>query len=227
MRWLLKHNFHLAGCDTDSILICKPDGAPFSEEERASLRNELNSHFPPTITWEDDGYFDSAVVVRSKNYVLKTPEGKMKIKGSGLVASQKEVALKEFINKLIDLMLTTETGYVELYTIYAKEIKNVQDIKRWCTRKTITEKVLFPQRTNEQKVLDAIKGKDYVEGDRAYFFYRPDESLCLVEDYAGVYDVTALLKKLHDTVKIFSTVLDIKQFPNYALKRNKDALDAL
>ena len=48
---------------------------------------------------------------------------------------------------------------VAIINEYIKEIFNVTDISRWCSRKTITENVLNPERTNEQKILDAI-GED-------------------------------------------------------------------
>ena len=117
---------------------------------------------------------------------------------------------------------------IEIYNEYAREIKDIKDIKRWCTRKTISEKVLHPERTNEQKVLNAIQNAGYVEGDRAYFFFRSDKTLCLVEHFSGDYDQIALLKKLFDTAKIFATVIDTKStFPNYSLKKNQELWKSL
>jgi hypothetical protein len=112
-----------------------------------------------------------------------------------------------------------------LYNTYVKEIFNVYDIKRWVTKKTITDKVLNPKRTNEQKVLDCIQGTEYVEGDKIYTFFKSDESLCLVENFSGDYHVDKLLEKLYKTGLVFVSVLDIDNlFINYKLKKNKKLL---
>lgn len=98
-------NHILVNCDTDSIMVAKPDQSPFSEEERTKLLSELNSLFPAKINWTDDGYFSRSIIFRTKNYVLQTPEGKIKTKGSAVKAPAKEVAIKEFIQETIKCLL--------------------------------------------------------------------------------------------------------------------------
>lgn len=116
----------------------------------------------------------------------------------------------------------------QLYMEYVKEAMNVSDIKKWCSRKTISSTMMESTRSNETKVMDAIKGSNYVEGDRCWVFYKSDDSLCLAENFDGDYNKTRLLKNIHDTVSIFDTVLDVKAlFPNYSLKKNQKLLETL
>jgi hypothetical protein len=117
---------------------------------------------------------------------------------------------------------------IDIYNQYVKEIMNITDISRWTTRRTLSDKVFKAKRTNEQKVLDAIDDSEYTEGDRAYFFFKDDGSLCLLERFDGNYNRDKLLEKLFKTAKTFETVLDVKTlFPNYSLKKNKELLRSI
>jgi hypothetical protein len=86
---------------------------------------------------------------------------------------------------------------------------------------------LNAERTNETRVLDAIEGTDYREGDKIYVFFKTPEELCLREKFDGTYDTDILLDKLHSTLEIFDTILDVELFPNFSLKRNRDLLGDL
>jgi hypothetical protein len=88
--------------------------------------------------------------------------------------------------------------------------------------------MLTSTRLNETKVMDALKGSNYTEGDRFFTFFKEDDTLCLVENFDGNYNKDRLYKSIHDTVSVFDTVLDVKTlFPNYALKKNKKLLELL
>lgn len=207
-------------------MVNKPNGEQFSQDELTNLLNELNSLYPETIVFEDDGYFQSVIVLKAKNYI--TYDGKkIKIKGSGLRDTKREAALREMISKIIDSLLFEETNLLDIYNRYIKEAMNVTDIKRWAAKKTITASVLDPQRTNEQKVLDALKDSEYSEGDKRWFFFTEDDSLCLVERFTGSYNRLRLVEKVYKTISIFSSVIDISQFPKYHLKKNKALLENL
>lgn len=221
------NNFQIVNADTDSISFCKPDGSFLAVEERKALIKDINDRSPEFMQWADDGYYKKVVILMAKNYVLQTEDGKIRYKGSAIKAPGKPLALREFIKKMIDLILEDKTTYVELYNEYAKEILNVKDIKRWADRKSLTATTFESKRTNETKIIDAIQGTEYVEGNRIWVYFKEDQSLSLVERYDGDYSKTALLKKLYNTVEIFENILDIKQFLNYTLKRNKVELENL
>lgn len=222
--WAIKKGFQIVNGDTDSISFNYPDGREFKNGEPETLLKEINEIFPEKIIWEDDGLFKKVIILKAKNYILYDGN-KIKYKGSAVKASTKEPALKQFIKDIIDEMLNDTNRYVEVYDSYVREIMSIEDIKRWATRKTITDKVLNPKRTNEQKVLDAIEGADYTEGDRAYFFFKEDESLSLVENFDGNYNKNKLLEKLYKTSNIFNTIIPKETFKNYKLKRNQEELE--
>lgn len=230
IRWAESRHFHIVNADTDSISFCEGAGALICEQQREDYLTELNALFPEKIRFEDDGYYDVVIVLAGKNYVL-SQGGKNKLKGSAIKATTKEPALQQYIKETIKLIMHEGQLSERLrscYDFYAHEILNIQDIRRWSTRKTITEKVLNASRTNEQKVKDAIVDSEYVEGDRAYFYFRSDNSLCLAEKFDGDYNRERLLEKLYRTAEIFDSILDVKKlFPNYKLKRNKKLLEQL
>ena len=228
-----QHNFTLICGDTDSLTICKPDGSPFVKEEYEFLTKDLNSHFPQGINWDFEFYIPRMAVIRAKNYIMFDGE-KIKLKGSGLKATTKEPALKEFMKATIESIVYDRNDFQELYHKYVREIMAITDIKRWASRKTISEKILTSTRKNETKVMDAMEGEEYSPGDRRYFFFLPapegskENALEIIENFKGIYSHDRLLKKLHDTSKIFSTILPVKDlFINYSLKKNKALLEEL
>ena len=180
-------DFTLVNLDTDSITVSKKDGSPFSELEQKNLLDELNSIYPENIKWEPDGYFPVVIVLRAKNYILYDGK-KKKIKGSSMRDPKREKALRELINRFIDSLIEERSDLVEIYKEYAKEIYAIKDINRWSIRKTLSEKVYSSERSNETKVVDAIHDTEYVEGDRVYMYYKPDDTLCLVERFDGEYN---------------------------------------
>lgn len=228
IKWCEGKGFKLVNADTDSISYSS--GSPFSEQDRSHLLNELNNLYPARIRFEDDGYYPTIIVIKAKNYILFDGK-KVKIKGSALKATTKEPALKEYIKRTIDNMLDVARGgeilYNTIYMDYVREAMNVGDIKRWATRKTISEKVLSSERMNEEKVRDAIEDSEYVEGDRAYFYFKSDDSLSLIENFDGDYNKDRLLEKIYKTALVFETVIPKDTFYNFKLKRNKKLLEEL
>jgi len=229
----MSYNFILGPVDTDSISICKPDMSPFTEEEQQSLINEINALMPQKIQYAHDGYFQRCVALKAKNYVLFDGK-KIKIKGSALKSSTKSPRLKQFVKDVINIMCYAETDderntkLLGVYNEIVKEVNYLQDIKPWASRKTLSSTMKTSTRTNETKVMDALVGSNYTEGDRFFTFFLNNDNLCLVENFTGDYNKTRLFKSIHDTISIFDTVLDVKNlFPNYALKRNQKLLEAL
>ena len=220
--------FQLTGCDTDSIMFCKQDQSTFTESERAKILETLNALFPENIIWEDDGLYPSVLVIKTKNYALYDGD-KVSIKGSALKATTKEPALREMLHRMINSLLNiTNEDLKDVYLEYVKEACKIKDIKRWGAKKSVTTSVLNPQRTNEQKLYDAIEGKGYQIGEKFFVYFRPDDTLAVIDDFDGEYNVDKVLEKLYKTVDILKTVLPVKEmFPNYKLKKNKKELDKI
>jgi DNA polymerase elongation subunit (family B) len=206
--------------------------SPLLPDEQSQLIEEINSYFPERIKYSHDGYYDRVIVFKAKNYILYDGK-KVKIRGSGLKATTKCKALQEFLKKVFDVFVYTpeiadiSTNIQTIYNEYVHEIMTMPDISRWAARKTISSTMMESERPNETKVMDALEGSDYTEGDRVYVIYKSDDSLCLVENFDGDYNRKRLLKNLFDTVKVCDTILPVKElFPNYALVKNFSILEA-
>lgn len=225
LKVLNHHNFELVGGDTDGLAFKKSDQSEFTAEERKSLLSELNSLMDGLIKWEDDGVFPRQLVIKTKNYVLVDEKGKRKIKGSALKATNKEKALKVFLDEIIELILTDRQDQIlALYTDYAHRILAITDISLWCSKYTITKAVLTGKGTAQVRIREALKGRPVQEGDKVYQFFKSDSERCMREDFDGTYAADVLLGKLYDTLCVFETVLDVKQYPNYSLKKNRKLL---
>lgn len=220
INWAEYYGYKIVNADTDSISITK-NGEEINEDQRKDILKELNDQFPDMIHFEDDGYFPAVLVLRIKNYVLFDGK-KKKIKGSALKSSKIEIALKEFMGKTVDNLLNNDVQSVlKDYKEYVKEIHDIKDIKRWCGRKTITEKVLEGARTTEQKILDAV-GDDTVQmGDKIHTYFDNDNNLKQEKHWTGDHNKAKMYEKLYKTVKIFDNVLDVKLFTNFKLKNKK------
>lgn len=224
MENFLKHNFDLVNADTDSITICFGQ-TPLSEKEQFNLLKELNSLFPEKINFEFDGYFKKVIVFKAKNYILWDGT-KTKSKGSALKSGNKEIALREFIQETVQSILHERNDFTDIYHKYVKEALNIQDIKRWSSRKTLSHKTFDSERANESKIVDAIQGTEYKNGDRVWLFFKEDGTLELIERFDGNYDKVKLVKKLFETSKLFKSVLDHGLlYKNYSLKKNQDELE--
>lgn len=227
MEWAKNSNLSLVNADTDSISFNKSDSSFIEKEERKSLLNELNSLFPEKIKFEDDGFYKCIIVIKAKNYIMQKEDGSIIYKGSAIKASNKSPALKQFIKDIIEAILNNKNNYLEIYNNYAKEIQNITDIKRWATKKTVTQKVLEGTRLNETKVKDAINDSDYAEGDKIWVYYNENNELILIENFKNDYSKKRLLKALHDTSKVFNTIIDKNQFLNYTLVKNEELVNKL
>lgn len=211
--------FPIVNADTDSISYVCNDNSYIHEH-----LEEINRIYTKKIVWEDDGVFESFLVIKAKNYAM-LQDGKIKIKGSALKATMKETALKEFLQKTLNLLMENKRSTVpHLYQEYVEKVCNLDDISEWASKKTITKKVLFPERTQERRILEAVKGKDVQEGDKIRVFFETDKSLKCVEDFSGVYHRPTLHGKLFNTVKVLAPVLDMGDFPNYKLKGKQKEL---
>lgn len=228
MDWAKEKGFTVPKGDTDSITMWK-NGETFNKDEINSLIVEINSILPEHINFELDAVYDVIVVFKAKNYAYR--EGaKISTKGSAIKASTKCPALKEYINTIVNdlLYLKPIEEMQATYTRYVKEANYIDNIQRWASRKTLSSTMIASTRANETKVIDALKGSNYTEGDRFFTFFLNNDNLCLVENFTGDYNKIRLFKSIHDTVSVFETVLDVKNlFPNYALKRNQKLLESL
>jgi DNA polymerase elongation subunit (family B) len=248
VNWAEAKGFDIVNCDTDSISFT---AKKFLEEEiRLVLLKELNSLYPHTIRFEDDGYYKCVLVLKAKNYVLFDGE-KMKLKGSSIKDQKKEKALSEMLNLMLkDIIHNKSDGLVDIYTQYIKEALKPTDIKRWAQKKTITKAILNCEsdeesRKNEKDVYEAIKNKSVQEGDKVYVYpaildikietktYKNGKTknktiyetgLKTVEDWSGDHSSGKLVKRVVDTVEILANIVDTSLFIDYTMKKNETLL---
>lgn len=223
----MNNNFLLVNGDTDSIAFKKRDEKPFTPEEQETILEQINSLMPQHIVWKNDKYYRRFIVCAAKNYILDDGK-KVTIKGSGLKATKKEPALREFIKEVCHLLLKDRKDQIFLlYLSYVKKIMKLEDISQWCFKATVTKKVLEPSTTFNQKIRTAIGTRSVSEGDKVYLYFRQDGTLSLREDFKGDCDKIVLLGKLRDTVEVFSSVFDTELFPDLTLARNKGLVDEI
>lgn len=225
-KWADENQYILVNWDTDSITISLKNDSNINPE---FIILGLNKLMPDGISWENDGIFESVVVLKIKNYGLLYTNGKIKLKGSGIKASLKEPALREMISRIMISMLNNRDGreVADIYHGYVTEILSPAiDMKRWAFKRTITDNLKSSTRTNETKVMDALEGEDRLqEGDKYYLYFRPDGTLSTVNNWKGDHDVVKLLQKLYKTIEIFEPVYPIEFLPNYSLKKNLAILE--
>ena len=245
-------DFVMVNADTDSISFRHKNGDPIHKLDMEFLINDINEILPDRIEYEDDGYFDRIVVVKAKNYVLKSGD-KIKFKGSSLTDSKKEPALIEMLHRVINESLIYETtNPVDIYYDYIKEVMNIEDISRWCTKKSVTATLLSSERANETKVVDALEGTDYSIGDKVFLYNKIEGMkqaivkgepvflkktgepkmvenciLKLQQDFDGDYDKYHYVERVYKTFKILENVLDMNLFMKYNLKANRKLLEEL
>jgi DNA polymerase I len=229
--WAKAKSFTIVNADTDSIAFCSKLEALTDPDTRKALLADLNSLYPAKIHFEDDGFFPVVIVFAAKNYILFDGK-KIKTKGSALKDSKREIALKEFAQEVIKTLLdctlagTSPNEAVQsTYLRYVYEVRDgIRDIKRWCSKKTLTDKIWSSPRENEAKVLRAIQGTEYKEADKVWMFFLPSDELCLMERFTGEYNREKLYEKLYKSAEFFTGVLPEDLFINYKLKKNQKLL---
>lgn len=220
INWAESNGYDIVNVDTDS----------FSFSNGKKLENfqetidKINDNFDDMIVWEDDGVYDKFLVIKAKNYV--TVQGKkIKYKGGSIKDAKKEPILKEMMLEIIDNILAKRKDVIyDTYLKYIMKAGNIQDITKWCSKKTITKAVLEGDRTNEVRIREAYGDKVVQEGDKIYIFKSGKDSLSLRENFNGEYYKPHFYKRIHSTIDIFKLVLDVGIFPNFSLARNKDRI---
>ena len=224
MDWAEEKGYVMPNGDTDSISYAKPDGSLISDEQFRLDLEEINSMCGERILWEDDGSYDSFVVVKAKNYILRN-DGKVKYKGSGLTSSKTEKGLVKMMEEIGVCLLDEDfDGVQQIYKSYIIEANNVTDMSRWVSKKTITEKVLNPARTQEQKLFDAIQSIEYSEGDKVLTYFKEDDTIGLLEFWNNDESKAKLTGRVRKTLEIFKTVLNMDDFEKYHLKTKRKEL---
>ncbi len=223
VEWSRGKGFQVAQIDTDGFIF---NGADLNHKEK--LLDELNTLIPNGVEFEADDPLKCVVMVKAKNYAKLDFDDKVTIKGSAFKSSSKEPALKEMCAEILKSLLgLNKIEPFKIYHQYVKETKKITDISRWCSKKTVTPAVLNSERTQEKRIRNAIKDSGFSIGDKFYIYFKSSEEMKTIDDFDGQYDFDKYLEKVHKALKPFNTVLNMDDFPNYKLKRNKPLLEAV
>jgi len=116
--------------DTDGVYFAPPPGTELSAGADESLIAEINKTLPKGIVLETGGRFSAMFSYKVKNYVLLTPDGKMRIKGSGLRSRGMEKFQREFMKEMFSALLEERPeGAADIKRRYMDDLKN----HRWST----------------------------------------------------------------------------------------------
>lgn len=236
-----KHNFILTNADTDSISFCKEDQSPIDKEEQKALLNEINSLMDDGISFANDGFFETMIVFKAKNYILydptnKDPKKQTKTKGSSLKGTTLEPVFKRFLDDSIQSILTKNDYKEQIlnnYKALAFEcIKESIDITQFCFRKGLTSKSLDSKTTNTTalKIQAALEqDEDNEDGyevmDRVFMYFDKDMNLKLTKFYNNDHNKEKMLEKLYKTGLRLECILGKGFFLNYSLKKNYKLLN--
>src|SRR5690349_21344335 len=100
-----------------------------TREEGMALLEGLNSQFPKEIRFTSDGFYERYLIVSPKNYATRSGD-KLVIKGASLKANSRELALREFLEKIIVAIMNDESSQIAMfYREYESEIESIQDPK--------------------------------------------------------------------------------------------------
>lgn len=252
VKWAEERKYVISNCDTDSISFCVSH--ELNKDEKVAILNDLNSLYPSAIHFEDDGFYKTFCVLGAKNYILYDGK-KVKLKGSSIRDKKKEPALLEFIGRMIDSIIEiSDESLVKIYHDYIKEAYAVEDIGRWCAKKTITKPVLDcatneDARLNERKVYNAVKDiPGLQEGDKVYLYpciisqhneYKEfkngktktkvikEVGLKLLDQWDNDHDSQKLMERVVATTNIFNRLLGEDTFIDYSKSKNKALLEKL
>lgn len=222
IAWAEGKTFQVVNGDTDSISFVVPQSDPDYLKEQ--LR-EVNSIMRDGIRFEDDGFFPRFVILKAKNYILLTPEGKIKLKGSALKSSKMEKGIKDYQARCIrSLVGLSKETLIDAYLDTCASLAGLKSMLPWASRKTISEKTVKSERKNERKLIAALKGTSYQLGDKFDFYFTSDENLKLVEQYDPLspdHNLKRLLSKVYNASKVFNAVdVSAGLKVNYGLSTN-------
>ena len=165
--------------DTDGIYFRPPAWCAGEDDEQA-LISRISGALPEGIEVELDGRYRSMFSYKTKNYALLGYDGKILIKGSGLRSRGMERYLREFMQELIERLLTGRSDTVErLYDDYIVRLRSRGLDVAWVTRtetinespESYREKVRLGKRNHSAAFEIALSaGRVYRAGDQVSYY---------------------------------------------------------
>lgn len=165
--------------DTDGIYF-KPPQACCTEEAEQNLVRRISQQLPEGIDVELDGRYRTMFAYKTKNYALQEYDGRIIIKGSGLRSRGVEQYLREFIQEIIEHLLTGNTALAErLVDRYTARLRSRELDVAWIARSetlnespdSYREKLRLGKRNHSAAFEIALaSGRRYRTGDHVSYY---------------------------------------------------------
>ncbi len=126
--------------DTDGVFFVPPPAVRGEAAERAFV-DQLNGEMPPGIRIGFDGRFQKMLSYKSKSYALMAYDGKMKFKGSSLVARSIERFGRQFVEAAIARLVQEDLqGLHDLYvTTYDRIVRHAWQVEDFARTETLKD----------------------------------------------------------------------------------------
>jgi DNA polymerase elongation subunit (family B) len=140
VAWLKQQNAKIIEVDTDGIYFVPPDHVETEVEEKRFIA-ELGKTLPKGIELELDGRYPAMFSYKIKNYALLDPQGRLRIKGSGLRSRGLELFQREWLEDMLLLLLKDQKEQIPaLFNRYLEDIvKHRKDITWLMKTETLQE----------------------------------------------------------------------------------------
>jgi len=226
IAWAETKQFQVVNGDTDSISFIVPNS---QSEYLKGLLGELNALMREGIRFEDDGFFPKFVILKTKNYIMLTQDGKIKIKGSALKSSKIERGVKGFYDRCIRALLSlSDEQLPTLYRDVCLGLPSISSMVDWSSKKSISAKTVNPASRIRKdgtypanKIMDALKGTHWQLGDKFDFYTTNVDTLKLLSKYDPEnpdHDLKKLHIKIYKAAAVFNDVSpELANRTNYGL----------
>jgi DNA polymerase elongation subunit (family B) len=165
--------------DTDGIYF-KPPSSCVSEQDEQALIRRVSQALPEGIEVELDGRYRSMFSYKTKNYALQSYDGRILLKGSGLRSRGMEKYLREFVQEIIERLLTDRSDTIEsLYDSYVVRLRSRGVDVAWVARTetlnespdSYMEKLRLGKRNHSAAFeIARAAGKIYRAGDQVTYY---------------------------------------------------------
>ena len=123
VAWLKQRGAMIIEVDTDGIYFVPPEDME-TERDEEKLIQELADQLPRGIELELDGRYPAMFSYKMKNYALLDPKGRLLIKGSGLRSRGLELFQRQWMEKMLLLLLRGEREKIPaLYQRYLGDLE--------------------------------------------------------------------------------------------------------
>lgn len=180
--------------DTDGVYFTPPVEIADEAAERSYVA-AVGKTMPDGIRLAFDGRFRRMLSLKTKNYVLETPEGKRIFKGASLRSRADERYGRSFLAQAIDRLMERDLqGVADLYASLIDDIRSRRiPIRDLAKRERVTDKTF----RSGLKRRSAAVAEGVAVGEFVMLYERQGGALALLSDYDDDENVKYYIEKLY------------------------------